>query len=104
VEFVVTSNGELPTPRNSAPLDGRDGRGSCVWFNQASLFQTSELGFETGAAAKEARADAMSNAESLIDGGLFLQIKLSHCLCGCHNLYSVHLHVDSAGPQCCRMH
>jgi len=71
VEFVVTSNGELPTPRNSAPLDGGDGRGSCVWFNQASLFQTSELGFETIAAAKEAGADATSNAEYLIDAGLF---------------------------------
>ncbi|KAG2337864.1 hypothetical protein BDR05DRAFT_838057, partial [Suillus weaverae] len=26
---------------------GGDGRGSCVWFNQASMFQTAELGFAT---------------------------------------------------------
>ncbi|EEB90843.1 hypothetical protein MPER_10898 [Moniliophthora perniciosa FA553] len=84
VKFVVTEDGQRPTPSNSTPLnnnatssassEGEDselegldpprcscgnsedhgdkwekaqGRGSIVWFNQASLFQTSELGYDT---------------------------------------------------------
>ncbi|KAJ7583985.1 hypothetical protein C8J56DRAFT_1054507 [Mycena floridula] len=47
VEFVMTHNGELPTRENSVPLDGCGGRGSFVWFNQATMFQSGELGLES---------------------------------------------------------
>ncbi|EIM81551.1 uncharacterized protein STEHIDRAFT_114974 [Stereum hirsutum FP-91666 SS1] len=56
-EIVTTQDGSKPTRENSEPLDGRDGRGSAVWFNQATMFQTSELGFNTVAEAEEAGAD-----------------------------------------------
>ncbi len=58
VQVVTTADGERPTRENSEPLhrpsdvseedweDG-NGRGSVVWFNQASMFQTSETGYET---------------------------------------------------------
>jgi hypothetical protein len=75
VEVVVTQNGEYPTRDNSTPLENGDGRGSCVWFNQASLFQTSELGFATVASAKKAGVDATCDAHSLIDEGLLPQSK-----------------------------
>ncbi|KAG1834973.1 hypothetical protein DFJ58DRAFT_847503 [Suillus subalutaceus] len=70
LEFVCTE-GELPTKQNSSPLDGGDGRGSCVWFNQASMFQTAELGFATVAAAKQAGAPCTSDTSLLINQGLF---------------------------------
>lgn len=64
VQIVTTPNGEFPTPENSTPLpqssplsrpdevsqedwDAGNGRGSVVWFNQASMFQTSETGLDT---------------------------------------------------------
>ncbi|KAK7049896.1 hypothetical protein VNI00_005326 [Paramarasmius palmivorus] len=69
--FVVT-NGDEPNACNSQPLcdcddphavhdeswDSATGRGSIVWFNQATMFQTSELGFPTVKAAKSAGIDA----------------------------------------------
>ncbi|KAG1769733.1 hypothetical protein EV702DRAFT_1202763 [Suillus placidus] len=70
IELVCT-HGELPTPENSSSLDGGDGRGSCVWFNQASMFQTAELGFATVAEARAAGAPCNSSPSSLIDQGLF---------------------------------
>ncbi|KAG1717402.1 hypothetical protein EDB19DRAFT_1653814 [Suillus lakei] len=70
LQFVCT-NGALPTEENSSPLDGGDGRGSCVWFNQATMFQSAELGFATVADAQRAGAPCTSNAPSLIDQGLF---------------------------------
>jgi len=71
IDLVTTKEGERPTKENSTPLDGSDGRGSCVWFNQASVFQTSELGTETVALAKELGMDATSGARALIEEGLF---------------------------------
>jgi hypothetical protein len=71
LEFVSTSSGEFPTPENSSPLDGGDGRGSCVWFNQATMFQTGELGFSTIEKARLAHAPYKCDAASLINKGLF---------------------------------
>lgn len=71
IEFVSTNSGEYPTPENSSPLDGGDGRGSCVWFNQATMFQTAELGFSTIAKARLANAPHTCDPSSLIDKGLF---------------------------------
>ncbi|KAJ8078124.1 hypothetical protein PM082_000330 [Marasmius tenuissimus] len=82
LDFVVTKDGAMPTRDNSQPLcscgeTGDDihgsnwkeakGRGSMVWFNQASMFQTSELGKETGYTtvelAKANKAPSQSNTE-----------------------------------------
>ncbi|KAG1848262.1 hypothetical protein F4604DRAFT_1687795 [Suillus subluteus] len=68
---LVCTDGRLPTPENSYLLDGGDGRGSCVWFNQASMFQTAELGFATIAQARAAGAPCNSDPHSLISRGLF---------------------------------
>lgn len=43
----------MPTPKNSQKLNGEGGRGSAVWFNQATMFQTAELGYNTVAEAEE---------------------------------------------------
>ncbi|KAK7037413.1 hypothetical protein VNI00_011163 [Paramarasmius palmivorus] len=67
---VVVTQGEAPTKENSRPVHcscgsinesthgqawkNADGRGSMVWFNQASLFQTAELGYNTVKAARAA--------------------------------------------------
>jgi hypothetical protein len=42
--FVTTEGDERPTPENSTPIeDGDDeGRGSLVYFNQASMYRSSE--------------------------------------------------------------
>ncbi|KAK7030350.1 hypothetical protein VNI00_014207 [Paramarasmius palmivorus] len=67
LDFVVTEGEDKPTKENSIPLcscgtptpdhgaawERADGRGSIVWFNQATMFQTSELGYDT---VKEAKA------------------------------------------------
>ncbi|KAI0691741.1 hypothetical protein C8Q76DRAFT_698506 [Earliella scabrosa] len=41
---VTTSDGAVPTPENSSPVNGVQGRGSVVFFNQATMFQLAELG------------------------------------------------------------
>ncbi|KAG2139779.1 hypothetical protein DEU56DRAFT_755527 [Suillus clintonianus] len=66
--FMCT-NGALPTEENSSCLDGGDGRGSCVWFNQATMFQSAELGFATVADAQKAGAPCTSDASLLIHQG-----------------------------------
>uniref|UniRef100_A0A0W0FYJ7 Uncharacterized protein n=1 Tax=Moniliophthora roreri TaxID=221103 RepID=A0A0W0FYJ7_MONRR len=92
LKVVYTSDGRPPTPANSIPLDqrhmhcscsdskvdhGQDwldakGRGSIVWFNQASMFQTSELGYNTISKAKAAGAEATCNVEEWVIGkGIF---------------------------------
>lgn len=60
VELVTTEDGSRPTRENSVPLDGGSGRGSAVWFNQATMFQTAELGYDTMADAEEAGVDTRS--------------------------------------------
>lgn len=59
-EVVTTEDGSRPTRENSQPLDGTDGRGSAVWFNQATMFQSAETGYDTMAQAKAAGADTRS--------------------------------------------
>lgn len=55
-EFVTTEGDVRPTKENSKPVVDGDqyGRGSLVYFNQATMFQTSETGFDTLQKAKEA--------------------------------------------------
>ena len=69
VEFVRT-RGQLPDKDNSSPLDGADGRGSCVWFNQASMFQFAELGGTVKEAIKEG-LPTTCNALDLLEQGYF---------------------------------
>ena len=62
----MTINGEKPTrPEDALPLSGtgKEGRGSCVLFNPATLIQSSETGFPSIAAAKAAKAIATTNYE-----------------------------------------
>lgn len=49
IKFVTTEGDALPTPENCRPIqDGDDdGRGSVVWFNMATMFQSSESGADT---------------------------------------------------------
>ncbi|KAI0259138.1 hypothetical protein BC834DRAFT_846937 [Gloeopeniophorella convolvens] len=57
IKFVTTEGAELPTPESSTPLvvEGDEkGRGSMVWFNMATMFQSSETGFDTLAEASRA--------------------------------------------------
>ncbi|KAK7030912.1 hypothetical protein VNI00_013858 [Paramarasmius palmivorus] len=74
LDFVVT-DGERPTQDNARPLcecrnpdaahgsswQTAEGRGSIVWFNQATMFQTAELGYDTVKAAKEAGLAGVCN-------------------------------------------
>ncbi|TFY82050.1 hypothetical protein EWM64_g1963 [Hericium alpestre] len=56
-KFVVTDiNVKTPTPENSTPLvqGEEEGRGSMVWFNMATMFQSAETGFDTIKKAKAA--------------------------------------------------
>lgn len=71
VEFVRTHDGQLPNKNNSTPLDGADGRGSCVWFNQASMFQSSELGYPTIREAVAAGIDPSCDAGALLQNNHF---------------------------------
>ena len=67
LEVVSTVGPDLPTPANSTKLaNGAPGRGSCVWFNQASMWQTAELGENT---IKQAKAKGMNTT---CDNGEFL--------------------------------
>ncbi|KAF8992458.1 hypothetical protein BDZ89DRAFT_1151085 [Hymenopellis radicata] len=78
VEIVATANGEVPTRENSYalsdPIPRRpevseedwaegNGRGSVVWFNQASMFQTSETGFETLKKAHKAKHSGQADSK-----------------------------------------
>ncbi|KAH6881232.1 hypothetical protein BKA70DRAFT_1446766 [Coprinopsis sp. MPI-PUGE-AT-0042] len=51
---LVTTNGEVPTPYNSTDITNTaaHGRGSLVFFSQASMFQASETGAYTVAEAR----------------------------------------------------
>lgn len=44
IKFVTTDGDERPTPENSTPLEPGDhkGRGSLIFFNQATMYQSSE--------------------------------------------------------------
>ncbi|KAL0057791.1 hypothetical protein AAF712_015557 [Marasmius tenuissimus] len=86
LKIVVTEDGSRLTPVNSKPLnclcgkpkdahnkDWRDsrGRGSMVWFNQATMFQTTELGFETVQQAKDAGAKATCDVGQWMEKNVF---------------------------------
>jgi len=45
----MTDGLQRPTPENSRPIEAGDeqGRGSLVFFNQATMYQTSETGHAT---------------------------------------------------------
>jgi len=45
----MTDGLQRPTPENSRPIRAGDeyGRGSLVYFNQATMYQTSETGYTT---------------------------------------------------------
>ncbi|KAI0750637.1 hypothetical protein C8Q80DRAFT_1118665 [Daedaleopsis nitida] len=64
-EIVTTADGSEPTPQTARPLHEVTGRGSIVLFNQASLFQTAELG-STVKEAKAAGRSAMTDNAHLI--------------------------------------
>ncbi len=53
-KFVSAPEGETPRPDNTLPLGvgGEEGRGSWVYFNEASMHQSSETGYSS---LKEAR-------------------------------------------------
>jgi hypothetical protein len=46
---VTTRSGEYPTLENSTPVQPGDeeGRGSLVYFNEASMHQSAETGYDT---------------------------------------------------------
>ncbi|KAI1782564.1 hypothetical protein LXA43DRAFT_1068599 [Ganoderma leucocontextum] len=57
----TTKTGEPPTPETLLPIHGAKGRGSIVFFNQASLFQYAELGSPVAEAAKRGMPTAADN-------------------------------------------
>ena len=56
IQFVATDGLQRPTPENSRPIKAGDecGRGSLVYFNQATMYQSSETGHATIGEAIEA--------------------------------------------------
>ncbi|KAF9031896.1 hypothetical protein BJ165DRAFT_1571761 [Panaeolus papilionaceus] len=54
LQVVVTANGERPTRENSQSACEENGRGSVVFFNQATMYQSAETGFHTIEQAKKA--------------------------------------------------
>lgn len=49
IQFVTADGQQHPTPENSRPLQEGDecGRGSLVFFNQATMYQSSEMDCST---------------------------------------------------------
>ncbi|KAF8236818.1 hypothetical protein L208DRAFT_1524221, partial [Tricholoma matsutake] len=56
IRFLVTDGLQRPTPANSRPITAGDecGQGNLVYFNQATMYQTSETGYATIGEAVEA--------------------------------------------------
>ncbi|KAF8225685.1 hypothetical protein L208DRAFT_1055584, partial [Tricholoma matsutake] len=56
IQFLATDGLQRPTPANSRPITAGDecSRGSLVYFNQATMYQTSETGYATIGEAVEA--------------------------------------------------
>ena len=69
IKFVATDSLECPTPKNSWPVKEGDeyGRGSLVYFNQATMYQTSETGHATIQEATQA------GGSGVVDYGLSAQ-------------------------------
>ncbi|KAJ3860035.1 hypothetical protein EV359DRAFT_85743 [Lentinula novae-zelandiae] len=86
--IFTTQNGERPTADNSTPLyfcgceshtgnqgwADADGRGSMVWFNQASMIQTSELGVATIQQARRMGLNTTCDTDSWVAQGVFPSI------------------------------
>lgn len=77
---MTTEDGEIPTKENSKPLnvdaeawEKGYGRGSAVWFSQASMFMTSELG-STVSQAKQAGVKSTCDIDSWLEKGIFPHI------------------------------
>lgn len=67
-QFVSVEGDERPTRANSTPLqDSGDGRGSFVFFNQASMYQSSETGYNT---LKEAKIKGRHSGKTSYAAGL----------------------------------
>ncbi|KAG6374572.1 hypothetical protein JVT61DRAFT_3925 [Boletus reticuloceps] len=58
----LTKRGWYPKWSNDA-----EGRGSLVWFNQASMIQSAEIGYSSITAAQKAGAKATTNFQSDAD-------------------------------------
>lgn len=80
---MYTPDGAFPTPENSRPLDSHspddgwaaaEGRGSCVWFNQASMFQTAEIGEDTIKEAQAKGKNTVCDNASLLEDMVFARI------------------------------
>jgi hypothetical protein len=72
--MVTTEDGSVPTKETARPLGVNeaawtrgDGRGSMVWFNQASMFQTAELGIPTVKEVIQQGLDATSDVDEWIE-------------------------------------
>lgn len=64
IKIVLTENDvDIPTPQNSWPIQEGDdeGRGSVVYFNMATMFQSSESGFNSLKEAKKHGMDGLSS-------------------------------------------
>ena len=62
LSVVITPDGSEPTITNSSSLSSQNtpkgGRGSMVWFSQASMIQTAEMPFTTVKEVKEKEREA----------------------------------------------
>ncbi|THU84826.1 hypothetical protein K435DRAFT_806393 [Dendrothele bispora CBS 962.96] len=82
----TTSNNEMPSRSNLTSIgcscsetahqndsDWQEavGRGSMVWFSQATMFQSAELGYDTVGLAKEAGVNPTCPVDKWLDSGLF---------------------------------
>jgi hypothetical protein len=72
--MVTTDDGSVPTKETARPLEVNeaawtrgDGRGSMVWFNQASMFQTAELKMPTVKEVVQSGWDATSDVDEWIE-------------------------------------
>jgi hypothetical protein len=82
IQFLTTDGLQRPTPKNSRPIKAGDegGRGSLVYFNQATMYQTSETGHATVGEAIEAgdsgKVDYGTSAqEAFTKHAKYIQIK-----------------------------
>jgi hypothetical protein len=68
IRFVST-NGEQPTPLNSHDFTEKNdgGRGSLVFFNQASMFQGPETGYDSLETARVNGHDGISDYGAIAD-------------------------------------
>lgn len=63
IRFVTTEGEERPTPENSTPIEPGDeeGRGTFVYFNEATMYQSSETGFGSLHEARKAKQSVTVN-------------------------------------------